>query len=343
MIIRFISKVFPLVSNELDFWSTVATKIPDWELRVQALASIRSKKFHAQGGSVYALYPQADLPSTVRFIVALQTISDYLDNLCDRAGIMDESAFFQLHLAMLDAIDPSRPISDYYRNYPFKNDQGYLEKLVTTCRHQINKQPSYHLVLVKIINYVKRYSELQSYKHLALEIREIRLRDWALQNLSTANGTYWWEYAAATGSTLGMFLLYAAASDPFLKPTVAEEIGQAYFPWVTGLHILLDYLIDAQEDLEMGDYNFTFKYQNQSQCRARLTFFIKESIRVCLALPNPSFHLTIIRGLLAMYLSDPKALDPKNKRLSLDLVRHAGPKCRFYHRCCRLLRILKKI
>lgn len=343
MIIRFITKVFPLVSKELDFWSTIATKIPDSQLRAQALSSIGSKKFHAQGGSFYALYPRTDLTGAVRFIVALQTISDYLDNLCDRAGITDESAFSQLHLAMLDAVDPARQVSDYYRNYPFKDDRGYLEKLVMTCRRQINKQPSYHLVLSKIVDYVKRYSELQSYKHLGLEIREDRLHDWALQNLNPATGIYWWEYAAATGSTLGMFLLYVAASDPGLKPKVVELIDQAYFPWVTGLHILLDYFIDAQEDLEMGDYNFTFKYQNPSECRNRLAFFIKESNRACSSLPNPSFHLTVIRGLLALYLSDPKALDPQIKESSLDLIRYAGAKSRFYHRCCRLLRILKKI
>lgn len=343
MIIRFITKVFPTVSRELDYWISKAEQIPDWELRAQALSSIRAKKFHAQGGSIYALYPQTDLSSTVRFIVALQTISDYLDNLCDRAGVMDESAFFQLHLAMLDAVDPARPISDYYRNYPFKNDQGYLEQLVTTCRQQINKQPSYHLVMAKIVNYVKRYSELQSYKHLALEIREGRLRDWAEQNLDPTTAILWWEYAAATGSTLGMFLLYAASSDSSLNPTAVKAIDEAYFPWVTGLHILLDYFIDAQEDLEMEDYNFTFKYQNISECRTRLALFIKQSIQSCLTLPNPSFHLTVIRGLLAMYLSDPKALDPRNKEASLDLILYGGAKCRLYHHCCKLLRILKII
>lgn len=343
MIIRFISKVFPLVSKELDFWSSTAARIPDLELRTQALSSIGSKKFHAQGGSVYALYPQADLQGTVRFIVALQTISDYLDNLCDRAGIMDESAFSQLHLSMLDAVDPSRPISDYYSNYPYKNDQGYLERLVTTCRRQINNQPSYHLVRAKIINYVKRYSKLQSYKHLGLDIRENRLRQWALQNLEPATNIFWWEYAAATGSTLGMFLLYTASSDPFLKPAVVEPIDRAYFPWVTGLHILLDYFIDSQEDLEMGDYNFTFKYQNPSECRNRLTFFIKESIRACSALPNPSFHFTVIRGLLALYLSDPKALVPRNKDISMELVRTGSTRSLLYHTCCRLLRTTKRI
>ncbi len=343
MIIRFISHVFPLVSKELDYWIARAEQIPDRELRVQALASIRAKKFHAQGGSVYALYPQNDLPSTVRFIVALQTISDYLDNLCDRAGVMDESAFSQLHLAMEDAIDPARPLSDYYTYYPFKNDNGYLEQLITTCRQQLRQLPSYHLVMPEISKYVKQYSQLQSYKHIALKIRESRLQDWAQQNLDPATPIFWWEYAAATGSTLGMFLLFAVSAAPKLKPQLVEAIDRAYFPWVTGLHILLDYFIDAGEDAEMEDYNFTANYQNSSQCLNRLAYFLNQSLRACLALPNSKFHLTVIRGLLAMYLSDPKALSPENKKISMELVAKGGVKCRIYHCCCRLLRGVKQI
>lgn len=343
MIVDLIFKVFPLVSRELDYWSAKAEQIPEWELRAQALSSIRSKKFHAQGGSVYALYQPTKFAATVRFIVALQTISDYLDNLCDRAGVQDEQAFFQLHLAMLDAVDPDRPISDYYHYYPFKNDQGYLEKLVLSCRRQIRKQPSYHLVLPKVKEYVQRYSELQSFKHLTLEIRETRLRDWAQNNMDPATAIYWWEYAAATGSTLGMFFLYAISSNPALNSQIVEAIDGAYFPWITGLHILLDYFIDAYEDLKMGDYNFTFKYENSSECLERLVFFVQQSIQTCRCLPCPRFHLTVIRGLLAMYLSDPKALIPAIKKNSLYLVRQGGTKSRLYHRACSLLRTFNKL
>lgn len=343
MIVPLIFKVFPMVLNELDYWSAKAELIPDWELRVQALSSIRSKRFHAQGGSVYALYQPTDLTGAVRFIVALQTISDYLDNLCDRAGVTDESAFTQLHLAMLDAVDPARPISDYYCYYPFKDDRGYLEELALTCRRQIQKQPSYRLILPKVVEYVQRYSKLQTYKHLSLSIRETRLSDWAKTNLNPATGIHWWEYAAAAGSTLGIFLLYAVSANPALTNEEVELIDNVYFPWVTGLHILLDYFIDAHEDLKMGDYNFTFKYQTPSECIERLAFFIRQSIQASRRLPNPHFHLTVVRGLLAMYLSDPKALIPEIKKQSLFLVGKGGVKSRLFHQCCKLLRTFKRL
>ena len=140
-----------------------------------------------------------------------------------------------------------------------------------------------------------------------------------------------------------MFLLYAVSADPILKPPLVEALDRAYFPWVTGLHILLDYFIDAREDMEMGDYNFTANYQSNFECLNRLAYFLKQSINACLRLPNPAFHLTVIRGLLALYLSDPKALIPENKRTSMELVAEGGVKSRFYHSCSKLLRKIKII
>jgi tetraprenyl-beta-curcumene synthase len=338
MIGSFLLGIFPLVSRELKRWRTMAAQIPEVELRTQALASIRDKKFHVQGGSAYALDPRAEPAGTVRFIVALQTISDYLDNLCDRAGVTDESAFFTLHRAMLDAVDPAIPVTDYYHGYPYQNDGGYLASLVASCRSQLRVLPSYPLVLPVIKKYIGFYSELESYKHLDPRLRESRLRDWAGSHRRPFADIYWWEFAAATGSTLGMFQLYAAAADPRLCQAEVDLVDSAYFPWVSGLHILLDYFIDAGEDREMGDLNFTFQYPNLDECYERLEFFKEQSETACRQLPNPGFHLTIIRGLLAMYLSDPKALTPALKEYSLRLVRSAGMRCGMYHRCCIGLR-----
>lgn len=51
------------------------------------------------------MLPDVDINNFVKFIVAFQTISDYLDNLCDRVEVNDEQAFRQLHLAITDALD----------------------------------------------------------------------------------------------------------------------------------------------------------------------------------------------------------------------------------------------
>ena len=52
------------------------------------LHGIRDKEFHCLGGSVYAPRTGGQRKDDgLRLIVAFQTISDYLDNLCDRTGV----------------------------------------------------------------------------------------------------------------------------------------------------------------------------------------------------------------------------------------------------------------
>lgn len=342
LIYKYVKKVFPEVSRQLKVWAELSSKAECEELGKQALASLHQKRFHAQGGSVFALYPGVDLLKSVRFIVALQTISDYLDNLCDRAGVRDEAAFRHLHLSMLDAVDPKRSLNDYYQYYPYKNDNGYLKCLVEECRSQIEGLPSYSLVVNKIKKYVQLYSDLQTYKHLDREIREDCLKTWANYYTGMYPGISNWEFSAATGSTLGIFVLFAAAFNPELTAEEVKAIDSSYFPWICSLHILLDYYIDAQEDLQMGDLNFTSYYRTLKQCEERLVYFIEHSLECCADLQYPEFHTTVVKGLLAMYLSDPKAIWGLNRVASRNVLNSsAGNK--IYYNLCRILRFAKVI
>lgn len=344
LIIKHVTTVFPLVDQELARWNDCAGKIPDPELRQQAIASIKLKKFHAQGGGVYALYPTVSDPESIlKFIVAFQTISDYLDNLCDRAGVEDEASFRQLHLAMFDAVTPQGDLNDYYRYYPYHNDLGYLERLVTECRTELLKLPAYSVILNSLKEQIQLYTDLQSLKHLGKGIRQSRLSTWAKSYQNYYPDLLWWEFAAATGSTLGIFLLFAAASEESLSMETVSQINAAYFPWIVGLHILLDYYIDAGEDRLMGDLNFTSYYANPQQCQTRLKLFTDQSFKKSAILRYPKFHQTIIMGLLAMYLSDTKALTTENYSTAKELLRKGGPTTIFYYYCCRLLRALKRI
>lgn len=335
----FVRRIFPAVKEELEKWKSRAHHIPDPSLRMQALASIRHKTFHALGGAIYALYPGiSEIGPVIRFVTALQTISDYLDNLCDRLGVFDESAFFQLHLAMADAVDPHRELHNYYRYYPYQDDGGYLEALAETCRETLRCLPGARWVIPRIAHYVTLYSHLQTYKYLALERRENRLRQWAERNMDHSTGIYWQEYAAAAGSTLAIFYLFALASDTTSNRDCLPMVEEVYFPWITGLHILLDYWIDAAEDLETGDLNFTMYYDSAGQCLQRLQFFVKQAYQLIARLPYPQFHRMVISGLLAMYLSDPKAMDRTKQKETAALLRYGSKEARLYHRWCLWLR-----
>src|SRR5690606_21976802 len=130
----------------LERWAADAANIPDEELRKQAQASLAMKRFHCIGGSVYALLRPKRRKTLVALIVALQTISDYLDNLCDRSTSMEADDFRRLHLAMREAVDPSLPLSDYYACRAEQDDGGYLRRLTEACREAVRELQGYEAV-----------------------------------------------------------------------------------------------------------------------------------------------------------------------------------------------------
>lgn len=339
---QLVTSTFPRVDYLLSKWREVLSCAGDPELVAQGLASISKKRFHAQGGSIYALAGK-DAHVLLPFIVALQTISDYLDNLCDRSGCFDMEAFRQLHNAYIEALDPDRPKSCYYSLYPFQDDGGYLDKLVDECRSVLLQLPSYNIVKRYILRLAGLYSDLQTFKHTVPHLREGLLRDWF--GIYAAEYSYlrWWEFAAAAGSTLGIFALCAAAGSGDLQPEDARRIVNSYFPWICGLHILLDYFIDQDEDSQGGDLNFVLYYPDGSTCRERLLFFLSSALGRAAELPDPVFHETVVKGLPAFYLSDPKVEAQGLQEVARSLLTAGGRSSLIMYSTCRLLRRLGKI
>ncbi|CEO87370.1 conserved hypothetical protein [Syntrophaceticus schinkii] len=442
MLTRFVTRVFPGVEKELKRWQEVVSTAGDPELRQQGLASIEKKKFHCLGGSVYTLMEGAH-QDTLSFIVALQTISDYLDNLCDRAGCLDMAAFRRLHLAFTDALEPENThsaqltgipqisteedkpdedkrgvvtssaqasaahratidalepenthsaqltrilhlasadgdkqavvtsgtrasaahratadalepdgstdgsaeggIGDYYSLYPHQDDAGYLKSLVEECRNIIRRLPSYQLVQEDVLRLASLYCDLQTYKHTHIPLREGYLERWFAEHATKVPELDWWEFAAATGSTLGIFALIAAAGQPNLDSETARRITDGYFPWICGLHILLDYFIDQEEDLLEGDLNFVSYYENREHCIERLVLFLEHALDQAARMPDPLFHTTVVQGLPAFYLSDPKVGAQGLEEDAMTILEAAGEETVRMYRVCRSLRRRGKI
>lgn len=338
LIYLFVTKVFPLVKQELNGWKEKARQAPDARLSLQALESIRLKAFHCQGGSIYALYPGINRIETIRFIVAYQTISDYLDNLVDCLEVQDEKAFSQLHLAMQESLNPEVVPSDYYLYYPYREDGGYLEQLVKTCQESVRKLPSYKIVQQEAIKFAKLYSLLQTYKHLAVGERESKMLHWITPYITEDSEISAWEFAAATGSTLGIFCLYAVAFDPKLTMKQVKSISQTYFPWICGLHILLDYFIDLREDRETNQLNFVAYYDHTGMIFERMHLFLEKSLKQAEQLQYPKFHQVVVKGLLAMYLSDKKSGDVDIHSIVKKLLKNSGVGVNLLYRLCRQLR-----
>ncbi|MUT68149.1 tetraprenyl-beta-curcumene synthase family protein [Paenibacillus sp. NEAU-GSW1] len=298
--------ILPEVEAELGKLRRKAEEIPDRELRKQALDSLSSKKFHCQGGAVYACPNLEQRHILIPLIVALQTISDYLDNLCDRSTSLDPDDFRLLHQSMLDAVNPDAPMRDYYALRDERDDGGYLHSLVSACRRHVKQLPSYGSVQPFVNELVSLYIDLQVYKHIRKELREPQLLEWWSMHRNRYPELKWNEFAAATGSTLGMFMLFLAASGNRLTSDDAKAIKHIYFPHVCGLHILLDYLIDQEEDQAGGDLNFCNYYDSRQMLAERIGWIAGRAREDVKQLPASQFHQHIIEGLLALYLSDPK-------------------------------------
>lgn len=343
LIYLYITEVFPIVKQELNGWKEKAREAPDARLSQQAMESIRWKAFHCQGGSIYALYPGANRLDTIRFIVAYQTMSDYLDNLVDSLQIQDEKAFSQLHLAMQEALNPEAVPSDYYLYYPYREDGGYLEQLVRTCQKGISKLPAYKIVQDEAIKLAELYSCLQTYKHLAVTEREEKMLDWITPYISDDSEITTWEFAAASGSTLGVFCLFSLANNPKVTLEEVRMIKYTYFPWICGLHILLDYFIDLREDRETNQLNFVAYYEDSEMIYERLNLFIDNSLKKAQGLAYPKFHQVVVKGLLAMYLSDEKSMDYEITSIVKRLIGKCGVGVNLLYQLCRLLRKRKII
>jgi Protein of unknown function (DUF2600). len=319
-------KVLPEVHHFLEQWKQKAEQIPDPELRRQALASIETKTFHCEGGAIYGLLAGDQRTEVIAFIVAYQTISDYLDNLCDRSTSLDPEDFRCLHGSMLEALTPGAPHSDYYRLRETLGDKGYLDGLVSVCQSVLARLEAFDLIRSSLRELAGFYCDLQVYKHVTKDQRVPRLMAWFKKYQDRFPQMSWYEFAACSGSTLGIFCIVAyAASRGDEMARLTGIIRDSYFPWVQGLHILMDYFVDQEEDRKEGDLNFCFYYGSEEEMMRRFNHFIEEADEAIDGMPDRNFHKMINRGLLGIYLADKKVARQRNVRiLARRLIRRSG-------------------
>jgi len=79
LLLKIYRDVLPRVRKYLKLWKNEAEKIPNPELRKQALLSMETKAFHCEGGSIYGLLAKEEIELTIRFIVAYQTIAAIIE------------------------------------------------------------------------------------------------------------------------------------------------------------------------------------------------------------------------------------------------------------------------
>lgn len=331
LMLKIYRDVLPRVRKYLELWTKEAEDIPNYELRKQALLSIETKTFHCEGGSIYGLLAKEEIEPTIRFIVAYQTICDYLDNLCDRSTSLDPEDFRTLHQACLHALTPGAECINYYQFRQEQDDGGYLMKLVKTCQNVLKQLPSYQVIAHELHELADYYCNLQVHKHVKVQERVPRLKAWFEEHSNQVPEMKWYEFSACTGSTLGIFCLIAYGYDLNCSKELAIKVKNSYFPWVQGLHILLDYFIDQEEDRIGGDLNFCTYYNSDQEITERFVYFLLEADKAVSQLPDKHFHLMINRALLGVYLADKKVNEQRDVRKTAgQILRSCGGSSLFF-------------
>ncbi|WP_096438340.1 tetraprenyl-beta-curcumene synthase family protein [Alteribacter populi] len=336
MVYKVYKEVVPEVHQILDEWRKKAEKIENNELRMYALESINENTFHNEGGGVFALLTKKEVRTDVLwFIVSYQIICDYLDSLCDQSESLDPNDFRSLHEALRQALAPGSQEDVYYEHREQKDDNGFLRDLVTTCQEKVQAFPGFTGAQASMEELSLHYRNLQVYKHVEKKDREPYLISWyeeTKEKYPYLADMRWYEFAASTGSTLGVYTLAAYASKGKMAKAEAESMKDKYFPHAQGLHILLDYFIDQEEDLEDDELNFCAYYKNEEDMVERMRYFKTEAERKLKQMPDSAFHSLINKGIIAIYLADEKVQkNPQIKKTANRMIRFGGLSTAFFY------------
>jgi cytochrome P450 len=299
---RALTWIWPTVSRELKRWNEYASRIPDERLREDALRSIALKRENAQGAALFCILPKARQPRLLTLLVAYQTLWDFLDNVSERGAFVGSENGYWLHSALVDALDPYSPTSDYYRHHPWSDDGGYLLELVSTCRSCCLALPSYSHVRSLVLDGVRQCA-IQGINHLPNHRqRERELKAWVEQAGAERHRLQWFELAAAASAFLPHALL-ALASEPSCDASCAMQVQAAYFPWMALAIAMLDSYVDTVEDQLSGNHSYISHYPSQRVMSHRLREILTLTMREVASLPNGTRHVLMAAAMMAMYLS----------------------------------------
>jgi tetraprenyl-beta-curcumene synthase len=285
-----------------------------------ALITQRVERGNYEGAAAYAvLVPHAYRAHVVRAVVAFQTTYDYVDTLSEQPSADPVANGHQLHLALLTALDPDSDHANYYEHASNSRDNGYIMQLVQACRDALRTLPSYAAVARPVLRAASTIVAYQSLNHEEASDRPRALAQWGAAVAPPDSGLHWWEAAAGGASSMTVFALIAAAAKPGLSAAETAATHEAYFPWISALHVLLDSLVDRDKDLEHGHHNLIDHYSSPVEAAHRLGWIAARATRSAEALPDGAHHALIVAAMTSFYLSDPATTAP-TIRLAAKLV-----------------------
>jgi tetraprenyl-beta-curcumene synthase len=303
--------IYPRARREIRRCRRRALAIPDPTLRAHAVHKLTAERLNPEAAAFFAvLAPRRRRGALVRLMVDFQIAYDYLDSINEQPDTAALRNGLQLHRALSDVVGSpldaaAAAAGDYYLHHPQRDDGGYLDELVGSCREILGTFPSTPEIAPVLARAIERCGEAQSRNHAVLVEGDDQLIAWADSQVDCP-GYLWWELVAAGISCLAIHALFAAAAGATTREQ-AHRIDAAYYPPVCAISALLDSLIDERSDACGTNHSFVGHYRTRALVERRFAAIAGEARALSNRLANHARHAIILAGIASFYLSAPEA------------------------------------
>jgi tetraprenyl-beta-curcumene synthase len=322
-----------LVSREVEGWRERAAEIPDRELREDALTALTRKRGNINGAALFWTLADRRNRDLLGVLVAYEILADFLDCVSERGAGLGIANGRQLHLALIEALDPQEQTSDYYRYLHSGDDGGYLRALVESCRAHCATLSGYE----QARPFLSRAAGLSAVLAINHEPdparREQALREWDDQRVPDAPGDepasrgeqQWYERTAGASAWLTVLAMLALAAESGRTAHEAARTYAAYLDWIAPAGAMLDSYGDIGEDATSGDHSYIGHYPSMELAVERVGELVRGSRRATNALPGGARHAVIAACMIAFYLSKDSVRAAEMRDGTRKLRRAGGP------------------
>lgn len=326
--LRFWPTVAPSVGRELARWDGPAREIPDAGLRELALHKLSSESFNAEVAATLAtLTPRPMRAHTVRAIVALEVLFDYLDGRTELPTADPLAEGERLFTPFTRAVRPHTLGAQVTTSAPADSthtDERYIHSLSERVRENLLALPAAAAVGPIAYAAARRCAQAQTRIHAAGAFGEEALEQWARER-TIGSGLEWREYlAGGASSVLAVHALIAIAAREDTTRADAERIDAAYLA-IAGVITMLDSLVDHSADSARGEPGFIQLFDTRDELAERLRELTREALMRIRLAPYSAHHIMTFAGVVAYYTSHPGAQERHARPIVAMVRRELAP------------------
>ena len=284
-------------------------------------------------------FPRSATTNLLRLLVAYEIIWDFLDGVNERGAAAGQANGRQLHLALVDALDLTRPIADYYRYHLCNDDGGYLRMLVEACREHCRRLPSYWAIRPLLVREAIRAQVLAINHDLDPALRDTDLRRWAAETFPATPDATWFELTGAASASLTVHALLALGAEPACDEGHLSPDVCGLFPMDLNDHHDARQLRRPSRGHGQRRSQLCISLPYPQLAAARIRELVGRSLREARALHDGERHAVIVACMVAMYLSKDSAHTKAMRETTGSFVRSGGSFTRMLLPILRLWRI----